>query len=114
MHCGRISLLFSAMFPKMTMAQPATGNSSSLETNYQLNERHENDGIEDNKRDSGMGTGSEAGLYSSVETWRQAIKHPPPGMEIVHAATLTMYLHASMWSCRVKALSMLNTHNMQL
>ena len=85
---------FLAMFPKTTVAQPATGNSSSLETNCQLNGRHKNDGIEDNKRDSGMGTGSETGPYSSVETWRQALKNPPPGMEIVHAAK-----NDAIWTC---------------
>jgi len=77
---------FLAMFPKRTVAQPATGNSSSLQINCKLNGGHKNDGIEDNKRDSGVGTGSETDPYTSVETWRQALTNPPPGMETVHAA----------------------------
>lgn len=68
------------MFPKRT---GATGNSRALETKHEMNESHEIDGKEDKRRDSGMGTGSETGPYSSVEIWRQAMKHPPPGMEIV-------------------------------
>ena len=37
--------------------------------------------MEDNTGDSGRGTGSETGPYSTVEIWRQAMKNPPPGME---------------------------------
>ena len=43
--------------------------------------------MDDNTGDSGRGTGSEAGPYSTVEIWRQAMKNPPPGMEYAMSYT---------------------------
>ena len=74
------------MFPKKAVTQLATRNSGSHGTNYQLQNGHVNDGMEDNTGDSGRGTGSETGPYSTVEIWREAMKNPPPGMQLVHSA----------------------------
>ena len=34
----------------------------------------------DQTGDSGMGTGSGASKYGSLEEWKQAMKNPPPGI----------------------------------
>lgn len=70
------------------MAQLATENPSTRQTSYQLYKGHVNDATEDNTGDSGLGTGSAVGPYSYVEIWRQAMKHPPPGMECAVTAKM--------------------------
>jgi len=62
-----------------------TGNTA--EKSYHLPSNH-TDEMEDNTGDSGMGTGSETGPYSTVEIWKQAMKNPPPGMQLVHSAKM--------------------------
>ena len=39
---------------------------------------------------SGIGTGSGSGRYGSVESWREAIKTPPPGIYL-HVCSISIY-----------------------